>query len=268
MDTLSARNVNYSLAMGTHANSPAQALPLGQPAPGFTAPFPQATPLSIGIVVPVFNESTILEGALKRLRQVVGTFPVVVADGGSTDGSARIAQRYFHTELCPKPNRGAQLNRGAQCLQTDVMLFLHVDSQLPPDFAEHIQMALQDRDIAGGSFRLLFDDAHPMLRFYAWFTRFSGRFFHFGDQAFFVRREIFQNKGGFHSLPFLEDLDFLRRLGHYGRFAVLPVPVVTSARRFVRRGIVRQQLVNMLLVTLFELGVSAQRLARFYPHIR
>ncbi len=74
--------------------------------------------------------------------------------------------------------------------------------------------------------------------------------------------------GGFRSLPFLEDVDFLRRLRRHNRFAVLPVPVVTSARRFVRRGIVRQQLVNMLLVTLFELGVPPHRLGAFYPHIR
>ncbi len=268
MGTLSARNVNYSFAMGTHVNSPAQALPLGQPAPGFTAPFPQATPLSIGIVVPVFNESAILEDALERLRQVAGSIPVVIADGGSTDGSARIARRFFHTEVCTEPNRGLQMNRGARCLGTDVLLFLHVDSRLPADFAEHIRIALQDTRVAGGSFRLAFDDPHAMLRFYAWFTRFPGRLFHFGDQAFFVRREIFQKMGGFHSLPFLEDLDFLRRLGHYGRFAVLAVPVVTWARRFQKRGVIRQQLLNILLLGLFELGVSAQRLARFYPHIR
>ncbi len=254
--------------MSTNPTSPDQARPLGQPAPGFAARSPQAAPLSIGIVVPVFNESAILEGALKRLRQVAGTFPVVVADGGSTDGSARIAQRFFHTEVCTEPNRGLQMNRGARCLVNDVLLFLHADSQLPVGFAEHIQTALQDTRVTGGSFRLAFDDPHAMLRFYAWFTRFPGRFFHFGDQAFFVRREIFQNMGGFHSLPFLEDLDFLRRLGHYGRFAVLAVPVVTSARRFQKRGVIRQQLLNILLLGLFELGVSAQRLARLYPHIR
>ena len=107
-----------------------------------------------------------------------------------------------------------------------------------------------------------------MLRFYCWFTRFPGRFFHFGDQGFFVRQKVFEQMGGFRSLPFMEDVDFLRRLCRYGRFAVLPVPVVTSARRFLRRGVIRQQLGNILLVTLFEVGVPAERLARLYPHIR
>ncbi len=79
---------------------------------------------------------------------------------------------------------------------------------------------------------------------------------------------MFQEIGGYEGLPFLEDVNFLRRLRCRGRFKVLPLPVVTSARRFLRRGVIRQQLWNILLVTLFELGVPAGRLARLYPHVR
>lgn len=223
---------------------------------------------SLGIVVPVFNEATILERALERLRRLAQKLPVVVVDGGSTDGSVQIAQRFFPVETYEEPNRGAQLNRGAQCLSTDVLLFLHADSQLPPGFHDHILLALEKPDVVGGCFRLEFDAAHPMLRFYSWFTRFPWRLFHFGDQAFFVRREVFRRMGGFGSLPIFEDVDFLRRLRRYGRFAVLPVPVTTSGRRFLRHGVVRQQLRNILLVALFELGFPAHRLVPLYPHSR
>jgi hypothetical protein len=74
--------------------------------------------------------------------------------------------------------------------------------------------------------------------------------------------------GGYRDLPFLEDVDLLRRVRKYGRFALVPHPVVTSARRFRRRGIVQQQMVNILAVALFELGVSARRLAWLYPAVR
>ncbi len=74
--------------------------------------------------------------------------------------------------------------------------------------------------------------------------------------------------GGFSRLPFLEDVDFLKRLKNFGKFVPLSVSVRTSARRFQRRGVVRQQLANIVLVTLFELGVSAERLAAAYPHLR
>ncbi len=228
----------------------------------------RAAALSVGIIVPVYNEAAILEGALENLRRVAAGLPVVVVDGSSSDASARIARQFFPTEICPEANRGAQLNRGAAYLQTDVLLFLHADSQLPPGFQSQVRQALADPQVAGGCFQLEFDAALPMLRFYSWCTRFPGRFLHFGDQGFFVRREVFERMGGFRALPFLEDVDFLRRLRRLGRFAVVPAPVVTSARRFLRYGAVRQQLRNVLLVTLFELGISPERLARLYPHSR
>lgn len=236
---------------------------------------------SLGIVVPVLNEAAILDRALARLKQVAGAFPVVVVDGGSTDGSAEIARRYFPTVVCMPANRGAQMNLGAHHTSADVLLFLHADSALPADFAAHIARSLGDPRFVAGCFRLRFDAESSrrrlLLRFYSWCTRFPGRFLHFGDQGFFVRRQVFQAMNGYRELPFMEDVDFLRRLlapgflglgRRHGKFVVLPAAVTTSARRFLRAGVVRQQIVNILLVTLFELGVPARWLARLYPHIR
>jgi rSAM/selenodomain-associated transferase 2 len=225
--------------------------------------------LSLGVVVPVLNEAGTLDYYLSRLYEVTrARCPVVVVDGGSTDASRSVARRYFHTETTVHASRGEQLNHGARCLLTDVLVFLHADTELPPDFDYYIRQGLAHSGVVGGCFRLEFDVAHPVLKAYSWFTQFSGRFFHFGDQAFFIRREVFCQMGGFSPLPFLEDVDLLRRLRKYGKFMTLPMPVRTSARRFLQRGVMRQQLINVLLVTLFELGVSAKRLAAAYPHVR
>jgi len=225
--------------------------------------------LSMGIVVPVYNEGATLDYYLSRLFEVTrGRYPVVVVDGGSTDDSRAIARRYFHTEGVPRANRGSQLNHGAMCLTTDVLLFLHADSELPRGFDFYVRQALAQESAVGGCFRLQFYRAHPLLKAYSWFTRFPVRFFHFGDQGFFVRGAVFREMGGFAPLPFLEDVDFLKRLQKYGKFVTVSADVKTSARRFVQEGIVRQQLTNVLLVTLFELGVGAERLARVYPHVR
>jgi rSAM/selenodomain-associated transferase 2 len=232
------------------------------------APDRHAEAPRIGIVIPVLNEAAVLPETLPKLYQVAVDCPVVVADGGSSDGSVEIARRFFHVECCPVAGRGPQMNRGARCHDADVLLFLHADSELPAGWTQHIRHALADPRVAGGCFRLEFDVPRPMLRFYAWFTRFPGRCFHFGDQGFFVRREIFWRLGGFREIPFLEDVDFLRRLRHYGKFVVLPAAVRTSARRFLRHGPVRQQLRNIALFALFELGVSPVQLTRFYPHCR
>jgi rSAM/selenodomain-associated transferase 2 len=217
----------------------------------------------------VLNESKTLAYFSSRLFEVSrGRYPVVIVDGGSVDDSVRIARQFFHTETISTPNRGVQLNHGARSLLTDVLLFLHADSELPRGFDFHIQRALADPGVLGGCFRLEFDAPDPLLKFYAWFTQFPGRFFHYGDQGFFIRRSTFCEMGGFSQLPFLEDVDFLHRLKRFGKFVVLPTTVRTSARRFETQGVLRQQLANILLVTLFELGVSAGRLAKFYQHVR
>lgn len=233
------------------------------------SPGTPADALTVGIIVPVLNESSSLSYYLSRLCEINhGRCPTVVVDGRSTDGSAGIARRFFHTEIGSGPNRGSQMNQGTLCLSTDVFVFLHADSELPRGFDFYIRKALADQDVVGGCFRLQFQAAHPILSAYSWFTKFSSRFFHFGDQAFFVRADVFRQMGGFAPLPFLEDVDFLRRLKRHGKFVTLPAPVRTSARRYIRRGVVRQQLINVLLVALFELGVPAERLIAAYPHIR
>jgi rSAM/selenodomain-associated transferase 2 len=225
-------------------------------------------PLRLGIIVPVYNEARILEQSLAHLQELAHENQVLVVDGGSQDGSASIARRFFPTAICQRRGRGPQMDLGAARLSTDVVLFLHVDSWLPPDFAQQIRLVLADPQVAGGCFRLQFDDLHPLLRFYAWCTRFPSRFCHFGDQAFFVRREVFHRIGGYRGLPFLEDVDLLRRLRRTGRFVVLTGPVMTSGRRFRRRGVLRQELRNILLVALAEAGIPAEWLQQFYPDVR
>ncbi|NDQ58882.1 MAG: glycosyltransferase family 2 protein [Acidipila sp.] len=223
--------------------------------------------------MPVYNEAEILACALEKLRLVAHDCSVIVVDGNSTDQTASIARNFFPTESTNVPSRGAQMDCGSRRLRAceppvNVLLFLHADSQLPPEFSQAIRRALADPRVVGGCFRMEFESSRLMLRIYSWFTRFPGRFLHFGDQGYFVRGEIFEEMGGYHAMPFLEDVDFQRRLRRRGRFLVLPATILTSARRFLRCGIVRQQVKNFLIVTLFELGVPASRLARLYSHVR
>ncbi len=95
-------------------------------APGWSIPDDASCDLSVGVVVPVFNEAESLDYYLSRLYEVTrARCPVVIVDGGSTDSSVSIGQRFFHTESTGRPNRSEQLNHGARCLVTDVVLFLH-----------------------------------------------------------------------------------------------------------------------------------------------
>lgn len=223
---------------------------------------------SLGVVVPVYNEARTLAASLDALCSVTRNARVVVVDGGSSDASASIAAERFETLRCAEANRSLQMNLGARHLDSDALLFLHADSRLSEGYEDKVTVALATPAVAGGCFRLEFEPRTPMLDFYAWCTRFPGRYLHFGDQGIFVRRRTFESMGGYRNLVLLEDVDFLKRLRSYGRFVILPDSVITSARRFQRFGPVRQQLRNILIVSLFEVGVPVRFLTRLYPPVR
>ena len=102
------------------------------------------------------------------------------------------------------------------------------------------------------------------FRLIALLTRFRFRFFHYGDQGIFVRKSIFDGSGGFREIPIMEDIDFLQRMRKTGLVTLIGDPVTTSTRRFLRNGIIRQQLFDIILVTLYLLGVTPEKLSKLY----
>jgi rSAM/selenodomain-associated transferase 2 len=156
------------------------------------------------------------------------------------------------------------MKAGARHATGDVLLFLHADSCLPPHALANLEQVMADPQIPGGTFMLRFDHPQWLLRLIAFFSRFRFRYFHYGDQGIFVRRAIFEHLGGFKEIPILEDFDFLRRLRTRGRVALINLPITTSARRFLENGILRHQLLNIALVSLYLLGAKPQALFRWY----
>jgi hypothetical protein len=145
-----------------------------------------------------------------------------------------------------------------------VLLFLHADTIVPADAHAAIANILADAGVAGGCFRLRFDDDHPVLRVSSAFSGFGCRLFHYGDAGYFVRRSVFDEMNGFRAMPLLEDLDFWLRLTRRHRVVIAKPSVLTSARRFRDVGVVRQQTLGVVIAILFALGVGAPRLAQLY----
>jgi rSAM/selenodomain-associated transferase 2 len=163
-----------------------------------------------------------------------------------------------------------QLNRGAGAASGEILIFLHADTQLPPDALIRIGEALRYQTLAGGAFDLAIDSSRPVFRLIEQAASIRTRLTRipYGDQAIFLRRAWFRSLGGFRNLPIMEDVDLMRRLKQAGgRIAILPERAVTSARRWEQEGIVTATLRNWFLVTLFLFGIDAGRLVRWYrPH--
>jgi hypothetical protein len=86
----------------------------------------------------------------------------------------------------------------------------------------------------------------------------------YGDQAIFVLRETFLKVGGFRKLPLMEDVDCVTRLRKVGPVTLLSVPVMTSPRRWNKRGVFVTTLINSAILLLYNFGVSPERLYELY----
>jgi rSAM/selenodomain-associated transferase 2 len=221
----------------------------------------------ISIIIPVLNESQTIGSCLIRLREQIEHNEIVVVDGGSDDGTLDVVRTYPDVKwLCSPAGRGNQMNRGAEAAKGNILLFLHADTFLPPDGLSKIESLMTKEGIVAGSFSLSFDETSSLLSLYALFSRINHLLFTYGDQGLFMPRHIFELIGGFQKIPIMEDVEIQKRLRKKGRFVKIRQPVVTSARRFLACGIIKQQILNTGLVLLYHAGFSPFWLKRFYVY--
>ncbi len=219
--------------------------------------------MKLSVIIPTLNEADNIAACVRSIQAQGIAAEVIVVDGGSSDETVSIAHRDAVVVAGPR-GRARQMNLGASRASGDVLLFLHADSRLHPASLAYLAEVMRDPAIVGGTFTLWFDSDHIILRFMGWMTHFKADILRYGDQGIIVRRAVFDALGGFEEFPLMDDVDFLRRMSGVGRMAVIPLPVTTSARRFVKRGILRQQAINVALVLAWQLGARPDALARWY----
>ena len=225
--------------------------------------------LPIAVVIPTLNEAERI-GSLLRQLSAMDFAEIVVADGGSSDGTGEIAARQGGRVRTIRTGRGRglQINAGVRSTTAPILLVLHADTELPAGGPASIRGAFLEPDIVAGCFRLCFDTKSPMLDLYAWFSRYESALTTFGDQGFFFRRTAFDAVGGAPDWPFLEDVALRERLKRAGRFVKRPEVVITSARRFAKQGPLLTQLRNLLILAGYRCGVPVDVLARAYASVR
>jgi rSAM/selenodomain-associated transferase 2 len=228
------------------------------------------------IVIPVLDEAAIIAATLQALAPLRARGgEVIVVDGGSSDGSAALAQPFADRVIAGPRNRGATLNAGAALGRGDVFIFLHADTTLPEDADNLIAAALarQSSDRAWwrcwGRFDLRIAGRHPLLALVArminWRSRLTG--IATGDQAIFVTRKAFWSAGGYPDLPLMEDIALSRKLKRQCRPLCIATPVVTSGRRWDYHGLWRTIVLIWRLRLAYYLGAEPARLALAYGRI-
>lgn len=226
-------------------------------------------PPLISVIIPTYNESATITETIGRLCPWRDDLEIIVADGGSSDGTTGLVGPEARLVLAPR-GRASQMNAGAALATGETLLFLHSDSRLPQDFLQQLALALSDRGVAGGAFKIQID--HPGLFFRLTSLGSNLRAaltgIYFGDQAIFVRRDVFQQTGGFPLIALMEDWEFSRTLRRAGKTRLLPGPVTTSARRWLIHGKWRTAWLMNKIKTLYLLGASPEDLKKLYSDRR
>jgi glycosyltransferase involved in cell wall biosynthesis len=222
--------------------------------------------MKISIISPCWRDATALVKLVDRLRNTPDTQWIAVLVNPDRSTVAGLERKGVECFSFPWPNRGAQMNRGAQLATGDVLLFHHVDSQLTLEHLESLREAMAISKVIGGAFYRKFDERHPCLRWAEpaerWRCRHWGALF--GDQSLFVRKEIFVRLGGFADIPLMEDVEFSKRLRQNGFVVLLDPPMRSSPRKHLEEGSWRTTLRNFTILVLFKLGIPPDDLHRWY----
>jgi rSAM/selenodomain-associated transferase 2 len=227
----------------------------------------------VSVVIPALNEEAGITVSIHSALEA-GADEIIVVDGGSRDGTVAVARGLGVRVLFSPPGRARQMNAGAAAATGEILLFLHADTRLPSGAAAAVRTACGRNGALGGAFAVRLDLSPGASLYRRAILGLTGRMVavrarlflaYTGDQAIFLRREVFERLGGYPDIPLMEDAALSRRLARTGKTILVPLPLTTSARRWEARGPLRTILLmwSLRLAYLF-LGMSPETCARLY----
>ncbi len=228
--------------------------------------------MRLSVIIPTLNAAAGLPACLDALLSAAlkgVVTEVIISDGGSTDQTAAIADAYGARLVRTAPGRGGQLRAGIEAAKGDWFLTLHADTVLSAGWEDETARFMDEQEKSAAVFTLRFDDDSFAARLVSTGTMLRTRIFKspYGDQGLLITRTLYEQLGGYADLPFLEDVDFMRRLkrkeGGSG-FSVLKSHAVTSAARYRREGYSARVLRNMWCLILYRLGQPPEEIAVIY----
>jgi rSAM/selenodomain-associated transferase 2 len=227
----------------------------------------------ISVVIPTLNVERCLGRTLTALvpAAVDGLVrEVIIADGGSTDATAAIAEAAGAVFLTAGQGRGQQLREAAHRAKSRWLLFLHADTVLQPPWEDEAIRFIRsveqgDAPEAAGVFQFALDDSGVWARLMEGGVHLRSRLLGlpYGDQGLLISRRLYDAVGGFQPIALMEDVEMVRRLGRR-RIARLRANALTSSRRYRAEGYPRRVLRNLSCLTLYYLRVPPRYIVKLY----
>lgn len=224
----------------------------------------------ISIIIPVLNEAKVIGINLAKLS-ANEAIEIIFVDGGSQDNTVDLIKKNQFTVIkSPVAQRSYQMNLGAEKAQGKILLFLHGDTILPPNYLELVTNSLAQKNIIAGAFELKIDAPNLIFRLVESLVNCRSHFLKlpYGDQAIFLTRETFNQLNGFANIKIMEDFELIKRLGKLGKIDIIKHPVITSARRWQKLGILKTTLINQIIIIGYYLGIDTDKLSQFYRQFK
>jgi rSAM/selenodomain-associated transferase 2 len=220
------------------------------------------------IIVPVFNEAPLIRPFLQHLRERAPGAEIIVADGGSSDGTDRLADGFCDQLVESERSRAMQMNTAARTARGEILWFVHVDAKLPLQCLDEIGRIMDDPHVVGGYFRIRLPRG-LVYRLTDSFAHYAGILLRMrcGDHGIFCRRTVFVDIGGFPEVPLMEDVEFFRQLRRRGRVKYSERRILASPRRYESVGGARLTLAYGVIATLYIFGVPLPMLASIYKRM-
>ncbi len=219
------------------------------------------------VIIPVFNEEDTIADALSQFSDE--EVDVIVVDGGSTDSTCEIVRKFNCQLIESQANRAVQMNIGAKAAKGDKIIFLHADCFLEKGSLQAVEQCLSNGFLGGC---LTHKILSPRIIFR--FIEASGNIraallkVFYGDQAIFVRRDVFFTLGMFEQVDILEDVKFSKALKKIGKSCILKNKVFVSARRWEKQGVIKTTFINWIVSVGFAMGVPLNKLGALYRNVR
>lgn len=224
---------------------------------------------NFSVIIPVLHETNKINSLIEHLHALEGSrnSEVIIVDGSPTKDTINAINDEKIISISSEKGRAKQMNAGASIARGEILIFLHADTKLPEDAFQKIRRVLEEGRYVGGAFYLRIDSDRVIFKLISHITSFLSRLTRipYGDQTIFIKKDYFNRIGRYGDIPVMEDAELMRKIKRERKkICIIRDNVKTSPRRWEEKGIFYTILINQMIRILYFLGVSPDKLTKFF----